>query len=123
MQRASEGSPCLFLWMREKDAEIAEIVAGGAREEGVAEVGEEGKSIATSEGVLRREFEGVRAGESCAVGDGARGGGVGLNAGGSSGEDGGGVAGGFFAARENGKGGGATGFLRRDRGAAFRRGN
>src|SRR5258708_38810058 len=76
MQRASEGSPFLFLRMREKDAEIAEIVAGGAGEEGVAEVGEEGKGIATSEEVLRREFEGVRAGERCAVGDCARGGGV-----------------------------------------------
>src|SRR5437868_4736294 len=62
MQRASEGSPFLFLWMREKDAEIAEIVAGGSGEEGVAEVGEEGKGVATSEEVLRREFEGVSEG-------------------------------------------------------------
>src|SRR5260221_4948330 len=101
MQRASEGSPFLFLRMREKDAEIAEIVAGGAGEEGVAEVGEEGKGIATSEEILRHEFEGVRAGERCAVGDGARGGRGAVDALGSSAEKGDGLAGGFFYASEN----------------------
>jgi len=92
---------CLLLWMREKDAEIAEIVAGGAGEEGVAEVGEEGKGIATSEEVLRHELEGVRAGERCAVGDGARGEGVAVDAVGSSAEDGDGLAGDFFDAGED----------------------
>ena len=93
MQRASEGSPFLFLWMREKDAEIAEIVAGGAGEESVAEVGEEGKGIATSEEVLRCELEGVRAGERCAVGDGSRGGRIAVDAVGSRTQDGDGLAG------------------------------
>src|SRR2546429_9333020 len=101
MQRASEGSPFLFLWMREKDAEVAEVVAGGAGEEGVAEVSEEGKGIATSEEVLRRELEGVRAGERCAVGDGARGWGVAVDAVGSRAGNGDGLAGDFFDASEN----------------------
>ena len=91
----------MFLRMREKDAEVAEIVAGGSGEEGVVEVGEEGKGIATSEEVLRREFEGVRAGESCAVGDGARGGRIAVDAVGSSAEDGDRLAGDFFDAGEN----------------------
>src|SRR5882724_5006762 len=119
MQRASEGSPCLFLWMREKDAEIAEIVAGGAREEGVAEVGEEGEGIATSEEVLRREFEGVRAGERCAVGDSARGGGVAVDAVGSSAENADGLAGDFFDAGENESGIAAADSLPCDRTADF----
>ena len=105
--------------MREKDAEIAEIVAGGAREEGVAEVGEEGKGIATSEEVLRREFEGVRAGESCAVGDGARSGGVAVDAVGPSAENGDGLAGDFFDAGENEGGVAATDSLPRDRATDF----
>src|SRR5882724_4917560 len=119
MQRASEGSPSLFLRMREKDAEIAEIVAGGAREGGVAEVGEEGKGIATSEEVLRREFEGVRAGESCAVGDSARAGGVAVDAVGSSAEDGDGLAGDFFDAGENESGIATADSLPCDRTADF----
>src|SRR5256885_12913175 len=101
MQRASEGSPFLFLRMREKDAEIAEIVAGGAGGEGVAEVGEEGKGIATSEEVLRHELEGVRSSERCAVGDGASGRGVAIDAVGSSAENGDGLAGDFVDAGEN----------------------
>src|SRR2546422_3666389 len=107
MQRASEGS-LFFLRMREEDAEVAEIVAGWSGEEGVAEVGEEGKGIAASEEVLRREFEGVRAGESCAVGDGARGGGVAIDAVGSSAENGDGLAGDFFDTGENESGVAAT---------------
>src|SRR5260221_6577748 len=103
MQRASEGSPFLFLRMREKDAEIAEIVAGGAGEEGVAEVGEEGKGIATSEEILRHEFEGVRAGERCAVGDGARGGRGALDAVGSRAQDRDGRCGRSFGACEKGR--------------------
>src|SRR3989440_11226433 len=99
MQRASEGSPFLFLRMREKDAEIAEIVAGGAGGEGVAEVGEEGKGIATSEEVLRHELEGVRSSERCAVGDGASGGGGAIAAVGFRGGEGGGRVGAFFWAR------------------------
>ena len=109
----------MFLWMREEDAEIAEIVAGGSGEEGVAEVGEEGKGVATSEEVLRREFEGVRAGESCAVGDGARGGGVAIDAVGSSAENGDGLAGDFFDTGENESGVAATDSLPRDRAADF----
>src|SRR5881394_1097554 len=119
MQRASEGSPFLFLRMREKDAEVAEIVAGGSGEEGVAELGEEGKGIATSEEVLRRELEGVRAGESCAVGDGASGGGVAIDAVGSSAENGDGLAGDFFDAGENESGIAAADSLPRDRTADF----
>src|SRR5882724_10362535 len=110
---------CLLLWMREKDAEIAEIVAGGAGEEGVAEVGEEGKGIATSGEVLRRELEGVRAGERCAVGDGARSGGVAVDAVGSGAEDGDGLAGDFFDAGEDEGGVAATDSLPRDRTAEF----
>ena len=119
MQRASEGSPFLFLWMREKDAEIAEIVAGGSGEEGVAEVGEEGKGVAASEEVLRREMEGVRAGERCAVGNGARGGGVAVDAVGSGAENGDGLAGDFFNASENEGGIAAADSLPRDRTADF----
>ena len=111
--------PFLFLRMREKDAEIAEIVAGGAGEESVAEVGEEGKGIATSEEVLRCELEGVRAGESCAVGDGASGGGVAIDAVGSSAENGDGLAGDFFDAGENEGGIAAADSLPRDRTADF----
>jgi len=105
--------------MREKDAEVAEIVASGAGEERVAQMGEEGEGVATSEEVLRRELEGVRAGESCAVGDGARGEGVAVDAVGSSAEDGDGLAGDFFDAGEDEGGVAAADSLPCDRTADF----
>ena len=87
--------------MREEDAEIAEVVSGGSGEDGVTEMVEEGEGVATSEEVLRHEFEGVRASERCAVGDGARGGGIAVDAVGPSAENGDGLADDFFDAGEN----------------------
>ena len=61
----------------------------------------------------------MRAGESCAVGDGARGGGVAIDAVGSSAENGDGLAGDFFDAGENEGGIATADSLPRDRTADF----
>src|SRR5438128_3692918 len=101
MQRASEGSPFLFLRMREEDAEIAQIVAGGTGEECVTEMSKEGEGVAASEEIMRGEVECAGSRESCAVGYRARGGGVAVDAVGSSAENGYGLSGDFFDAGEN----------------------
>jgi len=90
-----------FLWESEKDAEIAEIVAGGSRKGSVAEVGEEGKGIAVTEEILRHEAESTGTGESGAIRDSACGGGIAVDAVGSSAQDGDGLAGDFLHAGEN----------------------
>ena len=87
--------------MCEKDAEIAEIVAGGSGKKSVAEMGEEGKSIAATEEVVRRKAESMGTGESGAVGDGACGGRIAVDAVGSSAQDCDGLARDFLHAGES----------------------
>src|SRR5579859_795335 len=109
--------------MGEEDAEVAKIVAGGAGEDCVAEMGEEGKGIAAEEEILRRKAESIGTSESCAVGDGAGGGRVAVDAVGTGAEDGAGLAGDFFDASENESGIAAADSLPRDGAADFAIGN
>jgi len=88
-------------WQSEEEAEIAEIVAGGAGKDRVAELIEKAERIAALEKIFRIEAGILCAEQRVAVGDGTRGGAVAVNAIGSGTQYDDRLARDFFDAVEN----------------------
>src|ERR1035437_2215861 len=77
----------------EEEAEVAEVLAGGSGDDGVAEGGEHGAGVEVGEGGFQMEAEGVGAGDGGGVGYGSGGVGVAVDAIGAGAEDGEALAG------------------------------
>src|SRR6266850_685783 len=107
------------MWNTEEDAEVAEILAGGASHEGVAKLVEEGKGITTLGEVRRVEADGLGAGESCSICNRSGGGRVAVDAVGAGAEHGDAMAGDSFDARENERGVATSDSLPHDNAADF----
>ena len=103
----------------EEDAKVAEVVAGRAGEDGVVEAVEEIVRVAAGEEIGRREAELFCASERVAVGDGAGGVRIAVNAVGTGAENRDGLTGDFFNAGENKGGVAAADSLPRDFAAEF----
>ncbi len=103
----------------EEETEVAEVVAGGAGEDGVVEIVKESVRVAAGEEIGGREAELFCAGEGIAVGDGAGSGGVAVHAVSASAENRDGLAGNFFDAAEYEGGVAATDSLPGDLAAEF----